>query len=70
MLFGWKSLRARAPDWGALCAEGTGGALRSADLASLAGVAEALVDARAEAAIAAPVINDFNTLRRDGRSDM
>jgi hypothetical protein len=69
MLFGWKSTSASGVDGGALCAGATPPA---AALGALASLAEgALADARAEAAtVAAPVINDFNTLRRDGRSDI
>jgi hypothetical protein len=77
MLFGWKSTSASGVDGGALCAGATPpaaalGALASFAEGALASLAEgALADARAEAAtVAAPVISDFNTLRRDGRSDM
>jgi hypothetical protein len=69
MLFGWNSVRASGAGGGALCAGATPPAAALGALASLA--EEALADARAEAAtVAAPVINDFNTLRRDGRSDI
>jgi hypothetical protein len=67
MLFGWNSVSASGAGGGALCAGATPAALEA--LASLS--EGALADARAEAAtVAAPVISDFNTLRRDGRSDM
>jgi hypothetical protein len=78
MLRGWKSTRARGAEAGALCsyvgpnfssAEGdeyVGPNFSSAnpDPVDAAELADAATDA------AAPPISDFNTLRRDGRSDM